>query len=197
MEAKEVIEKILSEAREEADAIIKKAEQEVSEFNEETEKLLADFDKQSETLAKNAADDKKQRILASARMKSRKDILSSKQKVLAEVFENARQKLLDTDRDSYRNLYKKLISSAVENGDEVVIAGRKEDVIDASLTEEINADPGFEKASNLTFSQERGDFDRGVVLKRGDVRVNISVSVLLQMARESLETTIATELFAQ
>jgi V/A-type H+-transporting ATPase subunit E len=196
MEAKEVIEKILSEARSEADEIKKKAQVEADDYTKETEQQLSDFDKQTQQLAQNAADDKRQRILAASRMKNRKDVLAAKQKVLERVFENARESILSLDRDSYRGLFKHLISSAVQNGDEELIAGRDEDVLDASLAEELNSDPAFENAANLSFSQEKGDFDRGVLVRRGDVRINISLDVLLQMARENLETEIASELFA-
>ena len=197
MEAKEVIDKILSEAKNEANDILNKAKQEVADYQKQTASQLADFDKQSEQLAADAADDKKRRILAAARMKSRKDLLFTKQKVLSEVFEAAKQKLISMDTDSYRKLFTELICSAVESGDETVIAGKDETLIDADLIEKINQDDSLKNASNLKFAKEKGEFDRGVILVRGDVRVNISIEVLLQMARESLETAIASELFAQ
>jgi V/A-type H+/Na+-transporting ATPase subunit E len=197
MEAKEVIDKILSEAQSEADEIMDEGRKKADEYKKATQEQLDDFDNQSEQLAAKAAEDKKQRILAAMRMKNRKDVLSSKQDVLAKVFDNAREKLLGMDRQSFRSLFKTLICSAVQTGEEEIIAGRSEDVLDGSLIDEINSDPDFEKASGLSFSGQKGDFDRGVVVRRGDVRTNISVEVLLQMARENLETEIATELFTR
>ncbi len=194
MEAKEVISKILSEANAGSDEIIAKANEEAAEYNMQTDEQLAAFDERSRQLAASHADDKKQRMLASSRMKSRKEILTAKQEVLSNVFATAKQRLIEMDGDSYQQLFKRLIISAVESGDETIIAGRKEDVLDASLVEQINAekkDAGWK----LELSKDRGDFDRGALLVRGNVRVNIAVDVLLQMAKDSLETEIAAQLF--
>jgi len=194
MEAKEVISKILSEANAKADELLSKANQEVAEYNRQTDEQVAAFDERSRQIAASQAEDKKQRMLASARMQCRKDILTAKQKVLSNVYAAAKKRLLDMDGDSYKQLFKRLIISAVESGDEVVITGRKETVLDAAFVEQINSEKK-EASWKLQLSNDKGDFDRGVLLVRGNVRVNISVDVLLQMAKDSLETTIATELF--
>lgn len=197
MEAKEVINKILSEAEAQADEIIAQANKELADYNRQTEQQLSEFSQRSSQLAQSEADDKKQRMLASARMNSRKQILTAKQKVLSDVFAKAGEKLLAMGSDSYKELFTRLIYSAIESGDETVAVGRREDVLDASFVEQLNSQYKGEIPLKLKFSEQRGDFDRGVLLKRGDVRVNISVEVLLQMARESLETAIAGELFVK
>ncbi len=194
MEAKEVISKILSEANAKADEIIAKGGEEVAEFNKQTDEQLGDFQERSRQMADTQAEDKKQRLLASSRMQSRKQILAAKQEVLSNIYASAKRHLLEMDGDSYRQLFKRLIISSVESGDEVVMTGRKEDVLDASFVEQINAekkDAGWK----LELSKDKGDFDKGVLLVRDKVRVNISVDVLLQMAKDSLETEIAAELF--
>jgi V/A-type H+/Na+-transporting ATPase subunit E len=196
MEAKEVIEKIQAEAKSEADAILKEAAQQAADYNKQTQEQLAEFDKQTEHLAQAAADDKKQRILAAARMKRGKDKLSAKQKVLTKIFEAAKENMLSMDKSAYRDMFKRLICTAVESGEETVIAGQKEKIIDASVIDQINQDEKS-KAEKLKFADEKGEFDYGVCLIKGDVRTNITVDVLLQTARENLETKIAASVFAE
>lgn len=197
MEAKEVINKILSEAKSQADEIIRQAEKELAEYNAASKQQADEFSQQSAQIAQNQAQDRKQRILASARMNSRKQILAAKQKVLGEVFADARRRLEAMEPAQYQELFAKLICAAVESGDETVVAGRRENILDAAFVEKINAQYKGKTPAKLKLADKKGDFDRGVILERGSVHVNISVDVLLQMARENLETSIAAELFAK
>ncbi len=113
MEAEQVTEKILADAKTEADKIKSEAEkiqaQEKAKLNEE----LAEYKKQTEVLAQKAAKDKKAHLLAAARMNLAKQFLAEKRKILDDLFQQARQKLMNMPDKDYRRFMTKLMLDAV------------------------------------------------------------------------------------
>jgi V/A-type H+-transporting ATPase subunit E len=90
----------------------------------------------------------------------------------------------------------KLMLQAVETGDEEIIIGKNEKCIDQKFVKQINRElgPGFK--GNLRLANETQNLTGGFILKRGKIKNNISINVLLQQARKELEIQLAKELFA-
>ncbi len=191
MEGEQVIEKILSDARAEADRIKKQAEEKRAEQKAKADEQLNDYRKQSEQLAAKAGEDTKNQMLAAARMQIAKEYLAEKVKILDEVFEQAQQRLKRMGDEDYRKLMAKLMAGAVETGDEEVVIDKDEKRIDASLIQLVNA----EKKSNLKPAGEREDIGGGFILRRGKIKNNLSLGVLLGQARKELEIELAKMLF--
>jgi V/A-type H+-transporting ATPase subunit E len=196
MNAEQVVEKILSQAREEAEKINAKAKEKLDHQQEDLTKKLDEYRDQTQHLAGQAAEDKRLRLLAAARLELRKEILATKRRLLEEVFTSAGRKLTEMGDDEYRELMRKLIAKAAQTGDEEIIIGRNENRINAELVEQVNNQLGSNNKGNLKLSENKGNFDTGFVLKRGKVKVNATLPVLLAQARESLEIELAKELFA-
>jgi len=195
MEAKQVIDKIMSDARDEAEKIKKQAEEkeaaELAKLNEQLEQ----YKKQTELLAKKAGDDEKSHILATARMEIAKQFLAEKRKILEEVFEQTYQQILELSDDEYRALCTKLMLDAVETGDEEVIVDENEKRIDQEFIKQVNRELGPGYRGNLRLSDERQNIGAGFILRRGKIKTNVSVNVLLDQARKELEIELAKQLF--
>jgi vacuolar-type H+-ATPase subunit E/Vma4 len=197
MEAGQVVEKILADARAEAKKIKRQAdEKEAAEQAKLTEQLDR-YKEQTDVLAKKAGEDEKSHILAAARMDIAMQLLAEKRKILDEVFVQARKQLRKLPDDQYRRLCTKLMLEAVETGDEEVVVDTRESRIDQEFIKEINRKLGPGYKGNLRMSVEKQDIGAGFILKRGKIKTNVSVDVLLDQARKELEIELARELFGK
>jgi V/A-type H+-transporting ATPase subunit E len=197
MEAEQVVEKILADAKAEADKIKKQAEDQEAAEQAKLSEQLDEYKKQTEILAKKAGEDEKSHILAAARMDIAKQYLAEKRKILGEVFEQARRQLQDLPDEEYRALIKKLILDAVETGDEEVVVDTKEKRIDREFIKKINSELASGKKGDLRLSDQKQDIGAGFILKRGKIKTNVSMEVLLGQARKELEIELAKELFSE
>jgi len=195
MDAEQVVEKILSEAKAEAEKIKKQAQDRDAAEQAKLDEQLADYKAQTEMLAQKAANAEKLHLLAAARMDIAKELLAEKRKILDEVFAQAREKLLNLPDEQYHKLITNLMLKAVETGDEEVIVDKNEKRIDQNLIDQVNQRLGAGGKRNLRLSDERQDFGGGFILKRGKIKNNVSVDVLLAQARRDLEIELAKELF--
>jgi len=196
MNADQVIEKILSQAKAEAQAILAEAKAKADAQKARSRAELAEFDKQTDVLAQEAGADKLRRMLAGARMSNSKQALAAKVELLNEVFRKAEERLVQLPDESYKALMVKLMTQAVQTGDEEVLVGKDEGRINDDFVKQVNRQlgPGFK--GNLRLGTQRLDIKGGFVLSRGKVRMNASVEVLVGQVRESMETELAAKLFA-
>jgi V/A-type H+-transporting ATPase subunit E len=197
MESEKVIEKILSEAEAEAEKVRAEAAESRKKEQAGLDEELSTYRQESGVMAEKAAEDKRQRILAGARMANAKEYLAEKTRIMDEVFAQAGKQLEAMAQEKYGGLMAKLMSVAVETGDEEVIVDKNESAIDQKLVKAVNRDLGPGYKGNLRLSDERMDIGGGFVLKRGKILTNMSFEVLLEQAREELGIELAKELFAE
>jgi len=196
MDAEQVTEKILADARAEADKIAREANKKERAEQGEYDRQLDEYKKQTSALAQKAGEEKRSHMLATARMEVAKEYLAEKRKILDEVFAAARAKLQSLADDEYRQMMTKLMVKAVETGDEEVIVDHNETRIDRSFIKQINRQLGPGYQGNLRLAEERRDLGGGFILRRGKIKNNVSIDVLVNQAREELEIELAKELFA-
>jgi V/A-type H+-transporting ATPase subunit E len=195
MEAKQVVDKILADAKAEAEKIKKQTKANEAAEQAKLNEQLDEYKKQTEVLAKKAGEDERSHILAAARMDIAKQLLAEKRKILDEVFEQARQQLQNLPEQEYRKLCTKLILEAVETGDEEVVVDRNEQRISQDLIHQVNQQLSSNGKGELKLSDQRQDIGAGFILKRGQIKTNVSLDVLLEQARKELEIDLAKELF--
>ncbi|MFA5553422.1 MAG: V-type ATP synthase subunit E [Phycisphaerae bacterium] len=197
MEAGQVIDKILADAQAQAQQIKAESDEKSAAEQKSLEQQLEQFKKETDELAKSAAEDKKSQMLAAARMENARKFLTEKANLLDEVFKKAREQMLQMPDEQYKQLMKKLMLKTVETGDEEIIIDSKEKRIDFEFIKSINRElgPGFK--GNLRLSEEKQNIGAGFILKRGKIKNNVSLDVLLQTARENMQADIAKELFAE
>ena len=195
MDAERVVIKILSDARAEAEKIAKQAKDNETAEQAKLTKQLDHYRQQTEILAKKAGEDEESHILAAARMDIAKQLLAEKRKILDEIFGQARQQLQNLPEHGYRSLCTKLMLDAVETGDEEVILDKNEKRINQDFINQVNAQLSSKGKGNLKLSDQRQDIGAGFILKRGQIKTNVSLGVLLDQARKELEIDLAKELF--
>jgi V/A-type H+-transporting ATPase subunit E len=196
MEAEQVVEKILSDAKAEAEKIKKQADGKEATEQAKLDKHLSEYREQTETLAKKAAAGEKMHLLAAARMDIAREYLVEKRKVIDEVFQKARDELLNLSDENYRQLMSKLITEAVETGDEELIVDKNEKRIDYEFVKQINRRLGPGYHGNLRLANHKQAVPAGFILSRGKIKTNVSLDVILTQARKELEIELAKELFA-
>jgi vacuolar-type H+-ATPase subunit E/Vma4 len=89
----------------------------------------------------------------------------------------------------------KLMLDAVETGDEEVIVDKNEKRIDQEFIKHINRELGSGFKGNLRLANEKQNLGAGFILRRGKIKTNVSLDVLLERARKELEIELAKELF--
>jgi V/A-type H+-transporting ATPase subunit E len=197
MEAEQVIEKILAESETEAEKIRKEAQEKRAAEQAKIDEQLVEYKRQTEILSQKAAENKKLHLLAAARMQIAKDFLSEKRKILEEVFAQTREQLLNLPDDQYSQLIINLMLKAVETGDEEVIIDQNEKRIDQQLIDQVNERLRSNNSKgNLSLSDKKQNLGGGFILKRGKIKNNVSLDVLLAQAKRDLEIELAKELFS-
>jgi len=195
MNAEQVINKILAEARQQAEAIVQEASEKRDQKMRQLEDELSAYREETERLAVEAAEDRRSRMLATARMENARAMLKAKTELLDEVFAGAEDRIAKMPDEQYKALVTKLMSQAVETGDEEVIVGKDEKRITGDLIKQVNRQLGTGFKGNLRLSDQRADIKGGFILKRGRVQVNAAVEVLVGRLREAMEMELAARLF--
>ena len=195
MEAVQVVDKILADAKAEAAKIKKQAEENEAAEQAKFSKQLEEYNKQTEILAKKAGEDEESHILAAARMDIAKQLLAEKRRILDEAFEQARQQLRDLPEEDYRALFTKMMLETVETGDEEVIVNKSDNRINQDFIDQVNRKLSSKGKGELKLSDQKQDIGAGFILKRGQIKTNVSLDVLLDQARKELEIDLAKEIF--
>ena len=160
MNAEQVTNKILAEAQSKADGMLSDAKARSDADKAELETKLAAFREKSTELAVKAGQDKKDRLLAAARMELSKEYLKTKIGLLDDVFAKAAEKIRTLSDDEYRSFIVSLLVRSSETSDEEVVIGKNETRIDQKLIKDANSKFAGGKGS-LVLSSDRADIDGG------------------------------------
>ncbi|MHC4551705.1 MAG: V-type ATP synthase subunit E [Planctomycetota bacterium] len=195
MNAEQVVDKILAEAKAQAEGIVDEAKAKAAEQKARLDSDIADFDNKTKEMAKAAAEDKQQRMLASARMNNGRQTLAAKVEILDTVFEKAKAAVSGLSDEQYLSLMTALVKQAVETGDEEVVIGKNEKRINADFVKKVNRELGTGFKGNLRLSNEKADITGGFILTRGKVQVNASTDVMIDALRETMGIELLEQLF--
>lgn len=145
-----------------------------------------------------AAEDRSQRLAKAADMEARKSILSYKQTIVAEAFDQAEQQLRAMSGDRYVDfLAGQAARAAVTGREELVLTAKDKKAYGSKVLSRANArltDSG--KPGKLTLADEDGSFAGGVIVRQGSVSVNCTIEALMAQAREDMASAVAGELFS-
>lgn len=195
--ADRIIERILGDAKARADEIMQGAEEEKEKILSKARQKAKNQETRILEQSRKDAEEEKRRIIGVAQLEARKEILSSKQKLIREAFDRALNKLEDLDDETYLDVIGNMFLEQVETGSETVSCSAKDKKrIPAAFWQEINdklAQQG--KQGRLTLSEETRDIRGGFILLSGGVELNCSFEALLEMQREDLEPEVAAILF--
>lgn len=189
-----IIAHIRSDAEAKAAAILAQAEQQCAVIRE-------DYDKQAKTVYTDKirsgvkeCQDRVDSMSRIAQMEAKKSILALKQEMVSEGFVKAREMLVGLPEEQYVALLAKLAANASVTGDETIVLNESDKArLGDKVAEAANARLGGGK---LTTAQESGDFAGGLVLRRGNIEVNCTVELLVELCRDEMSAELASKLFA-
>jgi V/A-type H+/Na+-transporting ATPase subunit E len=190
-------EQILQDSQAKANSILDDAKKQALEL---IEKANVNARQKSEEIQKKASSDASEKLRISRSMlelEMRKDILSTKQQLIEEVFQKALDSLSKMENNEYEAILYKLIVDAVETGEEEILLSKHDkNRLPGDFSNKLNqvlVQAG--KKGNLKLSDEARDIMGGFVLKTKGVEINYSFEALLRMDRDEIEPEVAAILF--
>ncbi|NLL66171.1 MAG: hypothetical protein GX236_00530 [Clostridiaceae bacterium] len=195
--AEKIKERILTDARKLHDKIVEEAKVQAQSIIAEAEKeaflktaLMAEKAKEEAILIK-------QRYQAADSMEERKNILKVRQECINEAFDLALKNLSNMPDDKYKLFIEGIILNTVKNeAGNIVFNERDKMRLGDSFISLIN---GKLKAKGLdaTLSMAKDTLDAtgGFILRYGDMEINCTLEILLNMQRPNLEPEVAKILF--
>ncbi|WXG43374.1 MAG: V-type ATP synthase subunit E family protein [Promethearchaeati archaeon SRVP18_Atabeyarchaeia-1] len=175
---KKIEKKIMDEAEDKAKLILKEADKSKKETIEE---LRREGEREAEKIARSGseeADSLKMQKVAEARLKAKQMIIASKEQLINETMDKARQKLIElTASKGYEKILQKLIEEGgigLGGGElEIVLAGKgtKTNLDLNSISSNIEKETG--RKTTVKLSQEKSKSIGGVVVRKTDATIMI------------------------
>lgn len=136
------------------------------------------------------------RIIRTARLDARKDLLFAKQELLDAAFDAAKKKLSELPEDKYVAWLAALASQVSEGCGEIVLSPRDSKLGTRIIELANEALLAKGKKGELRVSNETRDIDAGFVLVDGKMEVNCTLSAILDVKRQYIAAKAAEKLFA-
>ncbi|MCD6419473.1 MAG: hypothetical protein J7L41_01995 [Synergistetes bacterium] len=180
-DAKAEADRILKDAEEQADAILKRA-------NADAQRVVSDAKQKASELEEIEVERRK----VVAELEVKKLQLAARRELIEDIFKTTEEALKSLPKDKYLEFFERLFGIAVDSGDEEVVLGEDEQFIDGEFVATLNEKHGWK----LKISPERGGFERGVVLRKGFIDINLSIDAILSDIRRNWEEKVREKLFA-
>lgn len=187
-DARELCDKILEDARREAQSIIGNAEKEA--FQKVT--IMTENAKEEALLIKK-------RIAAVSELENKKKALKNRQDMVEEAFSMALDRIASLPNDKYRKFFEDMLVNSVEEGEGILVINKKDkERFGASFAGEINQKLNqLGKKSKIVVAQEELNSKGGFILRYGDMEINCTLEVILNIARPAIESEVAGILFGE
>ena len=128
------------------------------------------------------------------RMEAKKTLLAIKQEMISRSFDLAGQKLLSLPEADYIALLARLAADASVTGDEEIVLNAADRArVGEAVVKAANGRLG--KKGALTLSESTREFDGGLILRRGNIEVNCTTALLIELCRGEMSAAIAGVLF--
>mgnify|MGYP002627460565 FL=1 len=118
--------------------------------------------------------------------------LGVRQRLVGEAFDAALKQMTEMAPDKYVKFADKLLAQAVSTGEEVVLVGKNEKHLDQRWLDGYNASHN----TKLTLSGARLSISGGFVLRNDRIDTNCSWDMLIDDARDDIETEVVKRLIA-
>ena len=193
-----IIAHIQADAKAQADAILAQAETQCAQVREDYEKKARDAYGEKIRAGVKACQDQADSVQRIARMEARKNVLALKQDMVSLSFDKAREELTRLPAEQYIALLSKLAAEGSVTGDEEIVLNAKDRAaVGSQVVTAANALLKADgKAAALTLSGSTGDFDGGLILRRGTIEANCTVELLVELKRADMSAELAAVLFA-
>ncbi len=146
--------------------------------------------------ARIAAQTQRERLISSASMNVKLEVLRVKQDIIEEAFKKANYCLVSMGKEDYRSLIRKMILNCAQTGEEEILISKDETRLDHGFIDEINKhSKGEGKRGNLKLVKSDFENNGGFILKGEKVIINNIFAVLLAQMKPQIQKEIAEALF--
>lgn len=188
-----IIAHIQADAAAQADAILAQAEQQCADIRQRYEQKAKDAYAEKIRVGVKANQDRLESMERLAKMEGRKAILALKQDMVSKSFDEAAQKLVNLPKEQYVALLARLAADAAVTKDEqVVLNARDRAAVGEAVVKAANEKLG---GGQLVLSDSAGDFAGGLILRRGNIEVNCTAELLVDLCRGEMSAKLAKVLF--
>ena len=197
MSLEKIIERIKQDAQAQVNELKDNASKEADKILQNAGDEANSYKAQALENAKAEAQQRKQRLISSANLEFRKEILAEKQNAIDLAFQEAVNTLTQMNDEEYRQTIKKMLISSVQTGDEeLVISVRDKARINENFLKDVNKElVKAKKKGNLKISKDTYNILGGFVLRKGNIEINNSFESLFKSIREDLEAEVSKVLF--
>jgi V/A-type H+/Na+-transporting ATPase subunit E len=197
MSLEKIIERIEQDAENQAEEIIKNASANSDKIIQEANERANQVKAQALEESKKQAGTHKQRLISTASLDLRKDILIEKQRTIDSAFQEAMDNLLKMKDDEYQKIIIKMILPNVLTGnEEIILSERDKTRLGKGFLEKINNELSKAgKKGKLIIAKDSYNILGGFVLRRGNIELNNSFESLFNSIREDIESEVSKVLF--
>lgn len=180
--------KILEDARLEAQGIIKDAEKQAFQ------RLAIMTEK-----AKEEAVLYKERFFAAGGMEDKKSILKTRQDTIDEAFSTALSRVADLPDDKYRLFIEDILLKVIKDDEGTLVLNKKDKQrLGRQFVDKVNGKlKSLGKKATLELAEDDLNSCGGFVVRYGEMEINCTLEVILNMERPNLESEVATILFSE
>ncbi|MFP4055652.1 MAG: V-type ATP synthase subunit E [Candidatus Brocadiia bacterium] len=189
MSLEDVEKKVLASAEQEAKEIVEKAEAEAKAQLERRGEALRDEQARSLRAAKADARREAEREVTTRRAEHIQKVLQTKNEILDAVFEQARQRVLDSQGFDYGAWLAARVRQAVEHGEGVLHCNGR----DRQSVEAVLAETGTQE---VTLAEEDAEMAGGVLLVGPSRDLDLTLDSALEDLRYEMAVSLAERLFA-
>ena len=189
-----IIAHIQSDAQAQCDAVLAAAQKQCDAIREDFAKQAAEAYAERIRAGVKSCADEGESAARLGRMEAKKTLLAVKQEMISRSFDKAAQMLVSLPEEQYVALLAKLAAAAAVTGDEEIVLNAADRArVGEAVVKAANEKLG--EKGKLTLSDATGEFDGGLVLRRGNIEVNCTTSLLVELCRGDMSAAIAGVLF--
>lgn len=192
-----IVSRIESDTQLEIDAVRAESQAKCDEIIAEYEKKAQEQHRSIMTEGAKKCKQRSERLLSTAEMEAKKNILAFKQEMVSQAFALAEQKIGQMTAETYIAFLAKKAADASRFGtEELVFNAKDKSSYGAQVAKAANALLAQRGVSGkLTVSEETRDIAGGVIVKQGDIETNCTTQTLMQLYRNELASQVAELLF--
>jgi len=197
--AEKIKERIIDDARKRAEKIIEDAKLEAQAIIKDAEKQAFQRVAIMTENAKEEAVLYKQRFRAACEMDDKKNVLKMRQDAIDEAFSAALTEIAGLPDDKYSLFMEDVLLKAAKDEEGDIVMNKKDKQrLGKQFVDRVNAKfRTMGKKAMLKLAEEDLSSCGGFVIRYGEMEINCTLEVLLNMARPNLEAEVAAILFGE
>ena len=189
-----IIAHIQSDAQAQCDAVLAAAKEKCDAIREDYAKQAAGAYAERIRAGVKSCADEGESAARLGRMEAKKTLLAVKQEMISRSFDEAAKQLVSLPEEQYVALLAKLAAAASVTGEEEIVLNASDRArVGEAVVKAANEKLG--EKGKLKLSDAEGEFDGGLILRRGNIEVNCTTALLVELCRGEMSAAIAGVLF--